>query len=147
MTTSKTNISTSVDRLLELISQGRGSEAAALYAPHALLDATVPEWRFQKRGGQSIAEVWSRWFDEPGRFDELDRMRLPDGEVIRYVEASQSNGTTFTVHHCHVLTLDETTGLIARHHVWCGGRWYPPRRAEMAEAQRAEDEKRRRDAP
>lgn len=147
MTTSKTNISTAVDRLIELISQGRGSEAATLYAPYALLDATVPGWRFQKRGGQSIAEVWSHWFDEPGRFDELDRMPVPDGEVIRYVEAGQENGTTFAVHHCHILTLDEATGLIARHRVWCGGRWYPARLAEMAEAQRADDEKLRGDAP
>lgn len=142
-----TKTATTIDRLLEIVSQGRGGEAADLYAPGAVLDATVPDWRFQKRGGEAIASVWSHWFAEPGRFDELERLPVPDGEVVRYVIAGQENGTPFAVHHCHILTLDGATGLIAGHRVWCGGRWYPDRLAEMAEAQRAENERSRGDTP
>jgi hypothetical protein len=137
-TPATTTTSTAVDRLLQVIAEGRGSQAADLYAPEAVLDATVPVWSFQKHGGTQIAAVWSGWFDEPGRFEELDRMPTPGGEVVRYLIAGEEKGTPFAVHHCHILTLDAGTGLIAQHRVWCGGRWYPARLAEMEEAQRAE---------
>jgi hypothetical protein len=127
-----------VDRLLDLISTGRAGEGADLYAADALLDATVPGWRFQKRGGAAIAAVWASWFDEPGRFEELDRAPTPDGELVRYLVASEEDGRAFAAHHCHLLTLDEVSGLIVRHQVWCGGRWYADRLQEMAEAQRRE---------
>lgn len=127
-----------VDRFLELVTAGRGGEAADLYAAGALLDATVPGWRFQKRGGAAIATVWASWFDEPGSFEELDRSVTPDGEVVRYLVIGVDEGTPFAAHHCHLLTLDGESGLIARHQVWCGGRWYPDRLQEMAEAQRQE---------
>jgi hypothetical protein len=138
--TTQTSLRTSptLDRLLELIAAGRGRDMGELYASDALLDATVPGWRFQKRGGAAIAAVWASWFDEPGRFEELDRAPTPDGEVLRYLVASEEDGRAFAAHHCHLLTLDEASGLIVRHQVWCGGRWYADRLQEMAEAQRRE---------
>lgn len=134
----ETTRSTAVDRLLDAISRGRGAEAHVLYAPDAVLDATVPDWRFQKHGPEAITAVWSHWFDEPGRFEEIDRLPVTGGEVVRYALAGEEKTTPFAVHHCHIVTLDEATGLITSHRVWCGGRWYPERLAEMKEAQRAE---------
>jgi hypothetical protein len=134
-----TTTQTVIDQLLGVITDGRGGEAAILYAPDAMLDATVPTWRFQKHGGAAIADVWSRWFAEPGQFQELDRHPVTGGEVVRYLVAGHQDGTPFAAHHCHILTLDDDTGLITRHQVWCGGRWYPERLAEMKEAQRLEE--------
>jgi hypothetical protein len=136
MTTTAT--STAVDRLLELIAAGRGADAAELYAPHALLDATVPGWRFQKRGPEAISAVWSGWFEGEGAFEEMDRMPTADGEVVRYLQTGVDETGPFAAHHCHIITLDKVTGLIVREQVWCGGRWYADRRAEMEEAQRRE---------
>ncbi len=133
-----TTTSTAVDRLLDLIARGRGRDAAALYAPDAVLDATVPEWRFPKYGPAAIASVWSHWFAEPGEFEELDRHRVTEGEVVRYLIAGEQDGVPFRAHHCHIITIAGDTGLIAGHRVWCGGRWYPARLAEMEEARRAE---------
>ena len=133
-----TTASTAVDHLLDVISHGRGGEAQSLYAPDAVLDATVPDWRFQKRGREAITAVWSNWFAEPGRFQDLDRLPVTGGEVVRYVLEGEENGTPFVVHHCHIVTLDEDASVITGHRVWCGGRWYPARLAEMEEAQRAE---------
>jgi hypothetical protein len=129
-----------VDRLLELVAGGRGADAADLYVAEALLDATTPGWRFQKHGGPAISAVWSGWFAEPGTLEELERLPTPDGEVVSYlVKGTEEDGRTFAARHCHVLTVDPGSGLIARHKVWCGGRWYADRLAEMAEAQRADD--------
>lgn len=128
--------SATVDRLLDAIVGGRGATTADLYAADAVLDATTPGWRFTKRGGAAVAEVWSHWFDAEGRFEELDRHPIPGGEVVRYLVASQDRGVPYAAHHCHIVTLDEATGLIARHQVWCGGRWDAARLAEMEEAAR-----------
>jgi len=130
--------SSTVNRLLDLIAAGRGEEAAGLYATDAVLDATVPGWRFQKHGGAAIADVWAGWFDAPGELQELERVATPDGEVVSYLQVAVDGGTTFAAHHCHLLALDPGSGLVRRHLVWCGGRWSTDRLQEMAEAQRAE---------
>jgi hypothetical protein len=134
-----TTVDNAVDRLLDVIAGGLGREAAVLYEPGAVLDATVPGWRFQKHGGEAIAGVWAHWFAEPGRFTELERLPVTGGEVVQYTLAGEENGVPFVAHHCHIVTVDDASGRIARHQVWCGGRWYPERMAEMEEAQRAED--------
>lgn len=134
-TASKT--STAVDRLLEAIAAGRGSDTAGLYAPGAVLDATTPGWRFTKRGGEAIAAVWSHWFADEARFEELDRLPTADGEVVRYLVAAEDKGMPYAAHHCHILAVDDA-GLIALHRVWCGGRWDAARLAEMEEAANAE---------
>jgi hypothetical protein len=132
--------SSAVDRLLDLIATGRGGDAADLYAPDAVLDATVPGWRFQKHGGTAIAGVWEGWFDAPGELQELERTATPDGEVVSYLQTAVDEGTPFAAHHCHVLALDPASRLVRRHLVWCGGRWSEGRLQEMAEAQRANGE-------
>ena len=134
----ETTSSTAIDRFLDIVADGRGGEARSLYAHDAVLDATVPDWRFRKYGGEAIGAVWSHWFAESGRFLEFDRLPVAGGEVLRYAFAGEEDGTPFVVHHCHIVTLDDETGLITGHRVWCGGRWYPARLAEMEAAQRAE---------
>jgi hypothetical protein len=75
----------------------------------------------------------------PGTFEEMDRTRTPGTEVVRYLVSIVEDGKAFAAHHCHILTLEGTTGLIVRHQVWCGGRWYAERLQEMAEAQGREN--------
>ena len=127
-----------VTRLLELIARGRGHEAAGLYAEQAVLDATVPGWRFQRRGGTEIAEVWGSWFADAGELQELERVPTADGEVVRYLQRAEDRGIPYAAHHCHLVTVDPVSGLIVRDQVWCGGRWSQERLAEMAQAQHAE---------
>ena len=105
---------TAVDQLLDAIAAGEGATTESLYAPDALLDATVPEWRFTKRGAQAIAAQWATWFADAGRFEELERHPIPDGEVVRYLLASDERGMPFAVHHCHVLTIDESNPIISK---------------------------------
>jgi hypothetical protein len=46
-------------------------------ATTAPLDATVPNWRFTVSGSANIEAELSRWFADPGRFEELTVTRLP----------------------------------------------------------------------
>lgn len=57
-------------------------EHADIYADNAVLDATVPNWRFQVRGPDAIRAEYAKWFNEPVTFVELQRIRIPDGELV-----------------------------------------------------------------
>lgn len=48
-----------VDRFLRGI--GIGRPADDVYAPDAVLDATVPGWRFQAHGAEAILHEYRRW--------------------------------------------------------------------------------------
>ena len=121
-TAESSNALTSVDRLLAAIADGRGASVADLYAEDAILDATVPGWRFRAHGGEAIAAEYAGWFADAATFEELERRPVPGGEVITYFLRWSEGGVPHGAHHCHLLTLD-ATGLIAADKVFCGGRW------------------------
>jgi len=132
-TTSRTG--TAVDHLLEAVALGTGVPAD-LFAPDAVLDATVPGWRFTARGGPAIAAQYSGWFAHPATFEELERLPVEDGEVVTYLHSWVERGVPHAAHHCHRLRLDDA-GLIVADRFFCGGRWDAARLAEMAAADQA----------
>ncbi|HVM03038.1 MAG TPA: hypothetical protein VM263_10250 [Acidimicrobiales bacterium] len=121
-----------VDRFLDAVRGGTGVPADVL-APGAVLDATVPGWRFTVRGAQAVARQYRGWFDHPGRLEELERRRTDDGEVLTYLLNWVEGGVPHAARHCHVLTLD-AGGRIAVDRFFCGGRWDAALLAEMAAA-------------
>ena len=140
MTTTRATTTTSPDaatvgavgRFLDAVRGGTGV-AADLLAPGAVLDATVPGWRFSVRGAQAVARQYSGWFDHPASFEELERRRTDDGEVLTYLLGWVEGGVPHAAHHCHVLSLD-ADGRIAADRFFCGGRWDAALLAEMAAA-------------
>jgi hypothetical protein len=124
------NTTSAVDRFLAAVAAGRGIPVH-LYAPDATLDATVPNWRFTRRGAEAISSEYAGWFGAPGAFEELTRSALPDGEVVTYLLTWTESGVPHAAHHCHVLTVDGNDR-IASDMVFCGGRWPAGLLAEMA---------------
>lgn len=123
-----------IARFLDLVVAGSGGELCSLFAPDAVLDATVPNWRFQVEGAEAIGANYARWFADPGRFEELERTPTSDGEVVTYLLTWEERGMPHAAHHCHRLTV--RGGLIVQDTVFCGGRWPASLLAEM-EAARA----------
>lgn len=121
-----------VDRFLEAALAGQGVPAD-LFAPDAVLDATVPGWRFAARGADAVARQYSGWFAAEGDFEELERLPVEGGEVVTYLLAWIEGGIPHAAHHCHVLRLADD-GRIAADRFFCGGRWDAGRLAEMAAA-------------
>ena len=121
-----------VDRLLEAASAGSGVPAD-LFTPDAVLDATVPGWRFAERGAEAVARRYSAWFNEPAVFEELERLPVDGGEVVTYLLSWVERGVPHAARHCHVLRL-EPDGRIAGDKFFCGGRWDAGLLAEMAAA-------------
>jgi hypothetical protein len=136
-TNAQSSATTTVDRLLAAIESGAGATVADLYADGALLDATVPGWRFTRSGPQAIAAEYASWFADSGRFEELDRVAIPSGEVVTYVLTWEERGIPHAAHHCHQLTLDAASGRISADRVFCGGRWDAILLASMEVAEHA----------
>jgi hypothetical protein len=122
-----------VDEFLEAIAAGHGLPES-VYAPHAVLDATVPGWRLRRTGPADIVAEYARWFADPARFEELERRPVPGGEVVTYMLAWSEDGVPHAAHHCHILDIDAASGRIVHDTVFCGGRWNATLLAQMAEA-------------
>lgn len=120
-----------VDRFLSAVTSAAIADCDA-WADDARLDATVPNWRFHRRGATAIRETYAQWFADPGSFEELDRTPVEDGEVVRYLLSWNENGVPHTAHHLHQLRVQD--GLIVEDLVMCGGRWPAALMAEMEAA-------------
>ena len=124
----------SIDTFLDAVAAGHGIPTT-IYAGDAVLDATVPNWRFRVTGPTDIASEYGRWFADPGRFEELERRSFRGGEFVTYTLTWEQNGVPYAAHHAHVLLLDDD-GRIERDTVFCGGRWDASLLAQMAETVR-----------
>jgi hypothetical protein len=117
-----------ITRFLTATTDGTGVPPE-LYAPDAVLDATVPMWRFEAHGPTAIATQLSRWFADPGELTEVERSPLPHGESVRFTLEWTEDGEPWAVRQVHFL---ETSGdRIIRQEAWCGGRWPAARLAEI----------------
>jgi hypothetical protein len=124
---------TAVDRFVAAIEAGVRVEDG-VFTADAVVDATVPNWRWTIRGAAAIADTFAGWFADPGAFESVRRTPLPDGELLEFTLTWQENGVPHACHQAHVLTL--RNGGIVGDTVFCGGRWNAALLAEMAEADR-----------
>jgi hypothetical protein len=126
-----------VDRLLAAVAAGAGAGTAGLFADDAVLDATVPGWRFTLRGAAAVAAQYGRWFAHPGELEDVRRHAIAGGEVVELTLAWEEGGVPHAAHQVHVLLVDAATGRIAEDRMWCGGRWDAALLAEMGAAHHA----------
>jgi hypothetical protein len=120
-----------IDRFLAAITAADVG-TAPVWAADAVLDATVPNWRMQVTGAAGIQAMLSRWYADPGRFEDLVRTPIPNGELVQFVLTWTELGVPHAAHQAHVIQLADDR--IASHVVYCGGRWPAGLLAEMAEA-------------
>lgn len=123
-----------IDRFLSAVTTAT-IPAADVWSPDAVLDATVPNWRMRMRGPAAIAAELSRWYADPGEFEELTRVPLPDGELVEFALRWTEGGVPHAAHQAHLIRVGD--GRIVAQTVFCGGRWPAGLLAEMAEASRA----------
>jgi hypothetical protein len=105
---------------------------ADVWADDATLDATTPGWRSRLTTAPDIKRLFAGWYADAGRFEELERTPLPDGELIQFLLTWTEHGVPHAARQAHVVTVMD--GLITRHVVYCGGRWPAGLLARMAEA-------------
>lgn len=121
---------TAVDRLVAGIEAG--VIPADVFGDDAVLDATVPNWRFSVHGGAAVREQLAGWFADRGRFQSIRRSALPDGELVEFTLTWTEQGVEHTCHQAHLLAV--TDGRVSADVAFCGGRWPAPLVAEMQRA-------------
>jgi hypothetical protein len=123
-----------VDRLLTAFQAGV-APPGDVFADGAVLDATVPNWRFTVRGREPVCQQFAEWFRDPGNFEELSRQQLPGGELVEFTLSWEEQGIPHACHQAHVISVEDDR--IQADTVYCGGRWPASLLAEMGEAERA----------
>jgi hypothetical protein len=106
--------------------------AAGVFAPGAVLDATVPNWRYTVQGSDRVEAELGHWYADPGRFEEVAVTPLPGGALVQFVLTWEEHGEPHMCHQAHLLEIHDD--LITKDTAWCGGRWGAALQAEMAEA-------------
>jgi len=109
-----------------------GVVPAGVFCDDAVLDATVPNWRFSITGGAAVHTELGRWFADPGQFQALTRTPTPDGALIEFTLTWNEHGVAHMCHQAHILRVRDDR--IAGDTAFCGGRWPAPLIAEMAAA-------------
>jgi ketosteroid isomerase-like protein len=117
--------------------EGATMARADCFSGDAVLDATVPNWRFRVRGGDAVRAQLASWFETPGRFEELRTTATADGALVEFLLTWEEHGVPYAAHQVHVLRLRD--GRIAEDMAFCGGRWPAGLLAEMEAAQLAAD--------
>lgn len=98
---------------------------ADLYADDAILDANVPDWRFQIKGGDEVAKKFldPEWWIG-GSVATIGRTTLTArGAAFELESRFDRNGGEWLSRNLHILEFDD--GLITRHTMYCTGDWNP----------------------
>jgi hypothetical protein len=119
-----------IDSLLAGIEAG--SVPPSVFQEDAVLDATVPNWRFTTLGAPAVQAELSHWYADPGSFRDLRRTPIVGGELVEFTLTWEERGVTHMCHQAHVLRIRE--GLVVSDTAFCGGRWPAPLIAEMTAA-------------
>jgi hypothetical protein len=106
------------------------------FSPGARIDATVPNWRYSLEGADAVKAELSRWYADPGTFEELTRTSVTGGELVMFTLCWEEQRTPHAVHQAHVIMVNSEG--IASDTIWCGGRWPASLLAEMEEASRGQ---------
>jgi hypothetical protein len=124
-------MSSAIEKFLTAVESAAILECDA-WAQDCVLDATVPNWRFHRRGADAIRREYSRWFADPGHFEHLRRCPVEGGEVVQYLLSWTEQGVPHAAHHMHLLKVRDDH--ILSDTVLCGGRWTAALLAEMEAA-------------
>ncbi len=106
---------------------------AALYHPEVLLDAHVPNWRFQLQGPAAVAAATGTGLPGPGRFASFAVERTASADLLVQFEWRQDADHGGQVsREVHIFRLDDA-GRIVEQVVFCAGVWDRELQARMAE--------------
>ena len=121
------------ERYRATVEAGDVETLAGLYHPEALLDAHVPNWRFQLQGRHAVAETTGTGLPGPGRFAAFHVEPTASGDLLVQFEWRQDEDQGGHVsRELHIWRLDDA-GRIAEQIVYCAGVWSPQLQAQMAD--------------
>ena len=110
-----------VEQLRRCLETRDWDRLADVYAPGAVLDANVPQWRFQRRGLEAIVAQYRDWYPDPVRLVEWTPTPTTFGAVVEQAEWTVEDGEERYSRSVHVLHVDDAR--ILHHVLYCTGQW------------------------
>jgi len=111
-----------IEGLRHCLETGDWERLPEVYAPDALLDANVPQWRFQLRGLDEIVAQHREWYQVPARIVEWTATPTGFGAVVEQAEWIVAGDDEMYSRSIHLIHVDKS-GRIARHVLSCTGYW------------------------
>lgn len=108
-------------RLLDALAAHDATRIESLYAPNAVLDAHVPQWRYQLQGGDAITAAIDESYPSPVRFTAARTFGTGDWQVLEVEAWFSQGGEERLFHELNLSRLAD--GSIAEHVVYCTGIW------------------------
>jgi ketosteroid isomerase-like protein len=120
------------DRYRDAVERADLTSLATLYHPDVLLDAHVPNWRFQVRGRTEVARFTGTALPAPGHFASFSAEPTADGDLLVQFEWHEltADGTGARARQLHVLRLND--GHVTQQTVFCAGVWSRDLQERMA---------------
>ena len=109
-----------VSSLRRAIGAAEHNRVAALYAPDALFDVNLPQWRFQTRGPHAIRKQLDDWHPQPPDLVEWRDRATPWGAVV---ELALWEGDNLDLYSRSIHILDINNDTITQHLMYCTGDW------------------------
>ena len=110
-----------VEGLRHCLETGAWERLADVYAPAALLDANVPQWRFQCKGVDEIIAQYRAWYPASLRLVEWTPMATDFGAVVEQAEWADDGTEEVFARSLHLLHVEDDR--IVHHVLYCTGRW------------------------
>jgi hypothetical protein len=113
---------TVADRVADAFIAGDLEGLIALYRPDALVDAVVPQWRFQLQGHDALREALLEGEFLPGRrVTVVHRTATEDGLLLEVESWAPVDGEEQMWRALHQLRIAD--GLVVEHVAYCSGVW------------------------
>ncbi len=110
-----------VEELRRCLESGDWDQLADVYAPDAMLDANVPQWRFQRKGVDEIVAQHRDWYPGPVRLVDWVPTATEFGAVVEQADWVGDGADEVYSRSVHVLHVEGDR--IVRHVMYCTGRW------------------------
>lgn len=110
-----------IEELRRCLENGDWERLADVYSPDALIDANVPQWRFQRKGLDDIVAQYRDWYPAPPRIVEWTPVPTGFGAVVEQADWTAEGDDDVYSRSLHLLHVDN--GRIVRHVLYCTGQW------------------------
>lgn len=120
----------SVERFVAFLETG---ETDGLFAPDVFADVSLPHWRVQTRGAETLISAKNQMHPPAGRTRVEKVLVAADGYAIKFEERWEDAGQHWYCREAAIVDLDDQ-GRIAEFHYYCTGDWDEALVASHAEA-------------
>ncbi len=121
------------ERYRAAVEAGDVEHLGELCHSEVLLDAHVPNWRFQVQGRDAVAKATGTGLPGPGRFTSFEAETTTSGDLLvqfEWLQDEEQGG--HRSREVHIWRLDDA-GRIAEQVLFCAGVWDPQLQAQMAD--------------